>query len=423
MTDAVKPYRPAQSRTTFSARFVRRWMGIAVFFFWLASIFGTLMRYYFVAEIPFVEYRHLLHAHSHVALLGWAYLLVSGSLLFLLLQHSRWRHEYHYLFGLNVLAAAGMAVFFLYQGYGVYSITFSAIHLLSVYVFAYCFLRDLAAQPAGAHIRFIRWSIYWLLVSSLGLWAIAPVSALLGKLHPLYYASIQFFLHFQFNGWLTYAVLGLWFYHLRQRRKTVTIPTTGFWLLQASLLFTYALSVTWSTPLSIIFYLNTLGVLLQAVAFFLILRPVFAVANPFRQPTHWTDWLLLFGILCLLIKVVVQTAVALPAVATISYTIRNYVIGFIHLITLGAITLTGVSLLLKHHLLPTHATARAGWTLLLVAFLLSELILFGQGTLLWLRQGFVTYYYEILFGVTVLFPMALTIILASFARSAIPNSS
>ena len=423
MIETATPYRPAQSRYTFSARFVRRWMGAAVFFFWLASIFGTLMRYFFVAEIPFLDYRHLLHAHSHVALLGWAYLLVSGALLFLVLQRTRWRSEYRYLFALNVLAGVGMAVFFVYQGYGVYSITFSAIHLLSVYGFAYCFLKDLAAQPPAAHTRFVRWSIYWLLVSSLGLWAIAPVSALLGKLHPLYYASIQFFLHFQFNGWLTYAVLGLWFYHLQSRGKTVRISTLGFWLLQASLLLTYALSVTWSTPLSVIFYLNTLGVLLQAVAFYLILRPVLAVANPFRQPTHWTDWLLLFGVLCLLTKAVVQTAVALPAVATISYTIRNYVIGFIHLITLGAITLTGASLLLKHRLLPTHATARVGWMLLLLAFLLSEFILFGQGTLLWLRQGFVAYYYEILFGVTALFPVALTVILAGFARPAVPYSS
>ncbi len=423
MIDVVTPYRPLQSRSTFSARFVRRWMSAAIFFFWLASIFGTLMRYYFVAEIPWLEYRHLLHAHSHVALLGWAYQLVSGSLLFLLLQRSRWRNEYRYLFGLNVLSAVGMAVFFLYQGYGVYSITFSAIHLLSVYAFAYCFLKDMAAQPMGPHTRFVRWGIYWLLVSSVGLWAIAPVSALVGKLHPLYYASIQFFLHFQFNGWLTYAVLGLWFYHVQQRGKTVKIHATGFWLLQASLLFTYALSVTWSTPLSFIFYLNTLGVLLQAVAFYLILRPIFLVANPLRKPLHWTDWLLLFGILCLLTKVAVQTAVALPAVATISYTIRNYVIGFIHLITLGAITLTVGSLLLKHKLLPSHATARVGWVLLLTAFLLSEFILFGQGTLLWLRQGFVDYYYEILFGVTALFPIALAIILYSFAKPTISNSS
>jgi len=423
MIRTQEPYRTVSIQQAFSARFIRRWLGAAVFFFWLAAVFGTLMRYYFVNEVPLLEYKHLLHAHSHVALLGWAYMLVSGSLLFLLVQRSRWRNEYRYLFGLNVLSGVGMAVFFLYQGYGLYSIAFSTIHLLAVYAFAYCFLKDLAAQPVGAHSRFVRWSIYWLLVSTLGLWAIAPVSGLLGKLHPLYFASIQFFLHFQFNGWLTYAIVGLWLFHIERGGKSVSIPATGFGMLQASLLLTYALSVTWSTPLSAIFYLNTLGVLLQAVAFYLVLRPVFSVAHPFKRPANWTDLLLLFGVFCLLTKVAVQTAVALPALAEVSYTIRNYVIGFIHLITLGAITLTGVSLLLKRSLLPQNAIARAGWLLLLAAFVLSELVLFGQGTLLWLRQGFVEYYYEILFGVTALFPLALTVILAGFTRPHPPDSS
>jgi len=423
MIRTQEPYRAASIQQTFSLRFIHRWLGAAVFFFWLASVFGALMRYYFVAEIPFLDYKHLLHAHSHVALLGWAYMLVSGSLLFLLVQRSRWRQEYRYLFGLNVLAGVGMAVFFLYQGYGLYSIAFSAIHLLSAYAFAYCFLKDLKTQPIGGHTQFVRWSVYWLLVSTLGLWAIGPVSALLGKLHPLYFASIQFFLHFQFNGWLTYAILGLWLNHIERKGTTVAIPPRGFWMLQASLLLTYALSITWSTPLSVIFYLNTLGVLLQAVAFYLILRPVFSAANPFKRSAYWTDTLLLFGVLCLLTKVVIQTAVAFPAVAEISYTIRNYVIGFIHLITLGAITLTGVSLLLKGGLLPQNTPARTGWLLLLGAFILSELVLFGQGTLLWLRQGFVEYYYEILFGVSALFPVSLTIILLSYVRLKPPDSS
>ncbi|MEM8968940.1 MAG: hypothetical protein AAGE93_21160 [Bacteroidota bacterium] len=423
MIQTTQPYRPTLTQQYFSARFVRHWMGSAIFFFWLAAIFGTLMRYYFVNEVPFLEYKHLLHAHSHVALLGWAYPLVSGALLFLLLQHSQWLTKYRYLLGLNVVSAVGMAIFFLYQGYGLYSISFSAVHLLSAYAFAYYFLKDLAALSPRAHTRFVRWGIYWLLVSTLGLWAIGPVSALLGKLHPLYFASIQFFLHFQFNGWLTYAIVGLWLFHIERSGKSVAVSTTGFWLLQASLLLTYALSVTWSTPLSMVFYLNTLGVLLQVVAFCLILRPVFIAANPFKRLDDWTDILFSFGVLCLLLKVTVQTAVALPAVAEISYTIRNYVIGFIHLITLGAITLTAVSLLLKSGLLPRNTSARAGWLLLLAAFILSELILFGQGTLLWLRQGFVAYYYEILFGVTALFPISLTIILLSYIRPKPPDTS
>jgi hypothetical protein len=56
------------------------WMIWAVFFFLMASLFGLAMRYFFIGEIPYFDYRHLLHAHSHVALLGWGYLLLSGAL-------------------------------------------------------------------------------------------------------------------------------------------------------------------------------------------------------------------------------------------------------------------------------------------------------------------------------------------------------
>lgn len=413
----------AASDQPFDARFARRWMAVAVGFFGLASVLGTLMRYYYVAEVPGIPYRYLLHAHSHVALLGWSYLLVSGALLFLLISRPKRQKVYHYLWRANIVAVAGMAIFFLYQGYGAYSIAFSTLHLLSAYAFAYYFLRDLAREPIASHTRWVQWSIYWLLVSTVGLWAIAPISMTLGKLHPLYFASIQFFLHFQFNGWLTYAMLGLWIFHRERQGIPIRIPSAGFGLLQLSLLLTYALSVTWSTPLAVIFYLNTAGVVLQVAAFYLILRALLRVANPVRSLTHWTDGLLLFGILCLVAKVVVQLAVALPAVATISYTIRHYVIGFIHLITLGAITLTGGALLLKHHLLPTHALARSGWLLLLVAFVLTEIALFGQGTLLWMRKGFVTYYSEIMVITSALFPVAIAIIAMGFYQPAVADSS
>ncbi|TRX52212.1 hypothetical protein FNH22_22600 [Fulvivirga sp. M361] len=400
-----------------------RWMKVAVFYFLLASVLGALMRYLYIHEIPFLDYKHVLHAHSHLALLGWGYMFVSGAMLFLLIKKPVTRAIYHKIFILNTTAAFGMTVFFLYQGYGIYSITFSTVHLISVYLFAYYFLRDFRIVKPGPHSPFIRWSIYWLLISSLGLWAIAPVSAILGKLHPLYYMSIQFFLHFQFNGWFTYAVIGLLIYYISGKNTSVVIPASGFVLLQLSLLLTYALSVTWSTPMSIVFYLNTVGVILQAAAFYLIIRSVFRSYNPFRSLTHWTDWLLMFGIVCLILKVMAQMAVAVPAIATISYTIRNYVIGFIHLIVLGFVSLTGAAVLIKSNLLSKNSTSGWGWVLLLIAFTGTEALLFGQGTLLWMELGFITHYHLLLFGITLLFPISLSVILAGFKRPDFANTS
>ena len=412
-----KAYRTySNSAEPFSADLKYSWMLAGIIFFLLASILGTAMRYYFIAEIPFLDYKHILHAHSHVALLGWGYLFLSGAMLFLFLKRTSNRKVYFYILVANIIAASGMAIFFLLQGYGPLSIGFSTVHLITVYIFAWYFLKDLKHNETSAYVRFARWSIIWLLISTIGLWAIAPVSIFLGKAHSLYYMSIQFFLHFQFNGWFTYGVLALLFFFISQNKKDIKIPNSGFWILQFSLLLTYALSVTWSTPISVIFYLNSLGVLLQAVAFYLIFRPLFKGYNPFKSLGHWSDWLLVLGICCLFAKVIAQMAVAVPAIATISYTIRNYVIGFIHLVMLGSVTFTGVAILVKYKLLPLNTTSKAGWLILAAGFISTELLLFGQGTLLWMRKGFINYYYEIILAATLLLPAGLATILAGYRK-------
>lgn len=413
----VQPYQLDQnSSELFSDELKYRWMLAGLICFFLAAIFGSAMRYYFIAEIPFFEYKHILHAHSHIALLGWGYLFLSGAMLFLFLKRASNQKVYFYILVANIIAATGMAIFFLLEGYGPFSITFSTVHLITVYVFGWYFLKDLKHNKSSGYVRFAKWSIVWVVVSTLGLWAIAPVSVWLGKAHPLYYMSIQFFLHFQFNGWFTYGILALLFFYISQRQSNVKVPNGGFWILQLSLLLTYALSITWSTPLSIIFYLNSLGVILQAVAYYLIFKSLFKNYNPFKKLNHWSDWLLMLGVACLFAKVLAQIVVAIPAVATISYTIRNYVIGFIHLVMLGSVTFTGVAILLKYKLLPQNSLSKAGWLILGLGFVSTELLLFGQGTLLWMRKGFINYYYEIILAATLLLPAGLATILAGYRR-------
>lgn len=397
-----------------AAAFAHRWFRVALLFFLLAAVFGTLMRYYYLREIPFLDYRHILHAHSHVAQMGWAFMLTGGAMLFFISPGTAAARPYYRIFWLNTLSGAGMAITFLLQGYALPSIVFSTLHIVAAYLFAYRFLRDIRMSGTDAGNRFTRWSIYWMLVSTLGIWAIPIVSSTLGKMHELYYMSVQFFLHFQFNGWFTYAILAVWQHFLHKNGKGIEVPPAAFWLLQLSLVLTYALSVTWSTPLSLIFYLNSLGVVIQAAALFLILRVFFRIQNPFKGIAHWTDLLFALGLLCLIIKAVAQLAVAMPVVAEVSYTIRNYIIGFIHLVMLGSVTFTLAAILSKHSVLPSNRTSKAGWLLLSIGFLLKEILLFGQGTLLWMEQGFAPYYHETLFGVTALLPLALIVIISGY---------
>ena len=49
---------------------------LALVYFVLAAGLGCVLRFFRVFEIP-VTYKFIVHAHSHVALLGWVYLALT----------------------------------------------------------------------------------------------------------------------------------------------------------------------------------------------------------------------------------------------------------------------------------------------------------------------------------------------------------
>lgn len=391
---------------------IKPWMIWAVIFFLIAALFGLAMRYFFIGEIPYFDYRHLLHAHSHLALLGWGYLLLSGVLVFTFVKDNNKLKTYRNLFILAVIANIGMMLSFPFQGYGLYSIIFSTFHLLVSYGFAYYFLKDLAKIENIASVKLIRYSVYWMVLSSLGLWSIAPIAATLGRLHPLYFMSVQWFLHLQLNGWFVYAFLGLLVHFAIQKGFKVNLNKTIFIVLNLSLIFTYALAVSWSTPIESLYYFNTIGVFLQGLAYSLILKSAKFLSLDFLKIPHdWVDGMIYLGIWSLMAKTIIQIFLIIPEVAVMAFTIRMYVIGFIHLVMLGAITFGVGGIAIKNNWFPSNHISKWAWIILSIGFISSETMLFGQGTLLWAKMGFIPHFHLILFLFSALLPLALIFML------------
>lgn len=394
----------------------RKWFIIAFSIFLVAGILGLTMRYIFIAEVPFLKYKNVLHAHSHIALMGWAFMLVAGGAIYFFDRELYLGKVIRNTLFLNTVSVIGMTVTFILQGYAFESIAFSTIHLITGFYFGINVLRRLKPSKNNTAQRFLKWSIYWYMLSSLGLLAIGPVSAMLGPLHPMYTGSIQFFIHFQLNGWFTFGALAVLFKFLENRGYNIQFSIPVWSILIASVALTYLLSVTWSTPLDVLFYLNAAGVALQGIAYAIILKNAIKHLRTFKLKSPLIRALLILGIGSLIAKVLIQMAVVIPFIAVISYTIHNYVIAFIHLIMLGSITFTISALLINEGVLPHNKTARYGWSILALGFVLTEFILFGQGSLFWMRFGFIPGYYEILFGASTLLPIGVTIILLSFGR-------
>ncbi|WP_125185424.1 hypothetical protein [Botryobacter ruber] len=365
---------------------------LALGYFVLVAVLGLLLRWLLVAPVSWLNYKNILHAHSHVALLGWLYCAFFATLLYAYKpQSEQARKSFRLQFWLTQVAVQGMLLSFPVQGYALFSITFSTLQILLTYWFAWRFWRHVKDDQLLWHrhyisLRFVLLSLVFLVLSSFGPWALGPVMATGGAGGELYYSAIYFYLHFQYNGWFTFAALGLLFWFLENRNITYnkSYASRVFWLLTLACVPAFALSVLWTKPAAAIYWTGGVAAVLQIVALGYLLRLLWAVRLKLaRQLQPWVKFLSLLALVSLVVKLAMQLVSAFPYFADLAYRLRYFVIGYLHLSLIGFVSLFVLGFFLQQRLLRLSAMGRAGMVLLLVCFFLTEALLFGQGTLLW----------------------------------------
>lgn len=392
--------------------FMLHWHRWALGFFLVASVFGLSMRAFHLVEIPLVEYRHLLHAHSHLALLGWGFMMLFGAIIWMVEDREVILAKYRTLSIALIISILGMGVTFPVQGYGLFSISFSTAFVIVSYGLVFKLWKTLRTKGHSLGKQLLSWALIGYLLSTLGLWVLAPVSATLGRMHELYFMSIQWFLHFQLNGWFVLGVLGLLVIHLEKGGVIVNFSAGQLIMLLSSVLLTYALVITWADPSPLFFWINSLAVLLQAGGYSLILWKAFRALPQVQMPPIARKFIQL-ALISLAAKALLQVLLVLPEVAVMSYTIRLFVIGFLHLVLLGSMTMMLVGIAFLRGWLPFAGVAGPGWVLVAVAFGATELLIFGQGVLIWLQLGYVDSYHSWLFWISTLFPIGLSLAVSS----------
>ncbi|MDB5263514.1 MAG: hypothetical protein JWQ14_2797 [Adhaeribacter sp.] len=306
------------------------------------------------------------------------------------------------------------------QGYGQYSIVFSTLHIFISYWFIYQFQADArhTNQNKSVHeisFRFIKAALFFLAISTLGPWSLGPIMATGGSNIQLYYNAIYFYLHFQYNGWLSFAALGLLFWILEKNRVDLNqkhaqwIFRIFFW----SCPLGFLLSILWIKPPSIIYYLAGLAALAQIVGLVLFLRLLFrhrkSVAGLF---TGWGSILFSLSLVAFTLKIIMQLVSAVPLMADLAYSVRNFIIGYLHLVLIGFISLFLFSFFIQQgRFNATRKSSRWGLGIFISGFFLSEILIFAQGLFFWLGWGMVPEYFRLLFLVSTLLPVGLFLFL------------
>ena len=384
--------------------------------FLVAATMGLMLRYVFalplhdfVKPIP-LQFRNLMHAHSHGAMLGWVYLM-----LYVLIVHHfipDKKRIYNRLFWITEIAVIGMLISFPFQGYAAISISFSTLHIICSYLFIRLIWKNHKIESKPIQLL-LKASLVFMFVSTIGIWCLGPAAAILGIESAFFQIAIQFFLHFQFNGWFLFAVLAVFlpgFFIENTKRFQVFFKT-----LIGGTILTFALPVSWFAYHSILPWINGVGVLLQLVAgyyFILLLRPHW---TKFWQKTlPLSKWMYGLALLSFVLKIALQTSSIIPEVSMMANQYHNFVIGFIHLMMLGVITGFLFAFLLESSLISIKSKSlNLGIYSFIIGFIATEFILLLQGLFYYFALGMIPNYYMLLFFFSILLPLGILFILVN----------
>ncbi|WP_235817862.1 hypothetical protein [Formosa haliotis] len=365
---------------------------VCLFNFLVAGIMGLTMRLAFITDINF-NYRNLTHAHSHTAMLGWVYLI-----LFVLIVHyfvPEKQKLFNRLFWVTEIAVLGMMLSFPFQGYAAISITFSTLHIFCSYYFVYLVFKHQKITSAPTRIL-LKTALIFMVISTIGVWCLGPAVGLLGQASAFYQIAIQFFLHFQFNGWFLIAILALFFHYFNIKNHHL-FKRFHFTLILATIC-TLALPVSWFAPAPFLIWINGFGILCLLASFILFIKmskPY--IKQQFKVVSKEVKYLYTFALFSFALKIVFQSTSFFPEIGNLAKQNHNFVIGFIHLTMLGVVTGFLFAYLMQSKLIFNAAIVKYGIYSFILGFLGTEGILFFQGLGFILGVGLFPHYYEWLF--------------------------
>ncbi|WP_372920235.1 hypothetical protein [Salegentibacter sp.] len=384
---------------------IRKHITLALGYFFLVALLGVVLRLFSFAEVP-ATFRFLVHTHSHVALLGWVYVAITSLIYIIFLKDAGIDKRYRRIFWFTQISILGMLLSFPFQGYALFSIIFSTLFLIASYFFAWMVLTK---TPTEFKSRFsykcIKASLIYMVISSIGPWALGGIMSTLGSTSIWYKLAIYFYLHFQYNAWFILALCGIIFFIAE--RKNLNISSSDFnrfyIYINVAIILTFFLSVLWTQPNAIFYNLAGIGAVIQVFAF-LKFFSIFKKAGLGKVVASFSKLLLKIAAWVLGVKLIAQLLSALPFFADLAYKTPDFVIGYLHWVFLGLISPFLFALMHHFNLMKV---SKIGFWIFFTGFIITELILLYRGLAMWQRWQMPDDIAIYLFAGSCLFPIGI----------------
>ena len=315
----------------------------AFLYFIITILLGLSLRVSYIADV-FFNIRHVTHSHSHIGLLGWIYTILSSLICQYFLRETD-RKPYFILFLCTQFCILGMLFSFPFGGYFLYSIIFSSLFIICTYWFSifflkrskkYNFIRFSISKSVDVEndkplsLKFVHWGIYFLILSSIGIWLLPVAIVKAGKGSDWYNSALYFFLHFQYNGWFLAVLFGLLVGEIEHKSLLNSKRLKGA-------LYNFVIGTIGSVTLSWVGFFNEpILYIIGNISGFLLLASIFELCRAYMQLEKPAFLMQMFLLLCML-KTIFMFLGSFPWIAEVVLPNREFVISYLHFTFLGVI--------------------------------------------------------------------------------------
>lgn len=364
--------------------FTQKWSRLAILNFLVLAAVGVILRYKILFPLPWVDHKHLLHGHSHFAFAGWVSLALYVAIIHILQPGEKELKRFSQLLWMQQISSYGMLFTFPFMGYAAPSIGFSTFSILISFWFIWLVWRMIKTNTQLSFEK--KWFYAGLIsnaVSSLGTFALAYLMVNRIMHQSWYFGSVYFYLHFQYNGWFSFILLGLLFVYAAKWMNAEQVRTSNrfFYLLFAALVPAWFLSMLWMRLPDWMHYAGITAALLQLLAIYLFCRLLFSMKHILQTAIHpVTKWMWIISVFAFIIKIILQAFSAVPVLNQYAFGIRPIVIGFLHLVLLAFVSIFILGFMVQNQLISVEKKwARRGIWCFITGVLLNEIILMLQG--------------------------------------------
>lgn len=380
---------------------VTKWAQIGLINLTIVALLGSILRYKIAFSLPFIQQKHLLHGHSHFAFAGWVTQILMALILYDISKEVGVNlvKKYKKVLYANLIFAYSMLITFPIQGYGLYSIISSTLSFFVFYWFAYIIFSEIKQSKKN------RISFYWYkaslilgIISSIAAFALAFFIATLYKDQNAYLLSIYGYLHFQYNGWFLFGVIGL----ITSKIEQLTISKVS--LKRIFLLFSlvsvpsYFLSALWLKILHWLYIIIVLFAILQVWGLYSFIKIIKLQKKQFSIKSNIGNVLLLLSLIALCIKVLLQLFSTIPLLSQIAFGYRSIIIGYLHLMLMGVISLSIIGYLLNEGIIEANSIQKKGLWIFIGGVIINQILLMIQG-ITGIQYIYIPFLNESLFGI------------------------